>query len=465
MVVRFRALLVFLLALTATAASANSGCWFLRDSARELSFPSDVRSVKVDNYFRIYYSASDPRFQNAHNGIPDILDKRTDVLLRSRYLLQTVLAWKIPATRTDMGKPELSVYFLPLPADFAGTVRTAPDLRIVLNDSLLDSKEFSAWWVHFLTHAVQLQYRSSGDYWFYEATAGWMEGQFDGYSGATGMAQHFRMNRPGIPITDDLPVAALGASRFVATLSRPYRDVVRQIWEQWSYGNDQPLLDVIQKVLSLNHLPGLASYLQNYFLLANASARLGDNSEVVVPPYAAVVFRGFPDQHAGGAVLQFTPRQSSSYLANVLFYNQEKNGTLAMKAGSNESWSVRLPYANMESFVFILVNPSGVELKGRVSKAFDSSIPAVLDYFRTSPQEEGLSIEWRTVREDGVAFWNLYKSQDGKRVKVNEFPIPATIDSNEGIHYLFLDSSASAMYWLEAITPEGFSSSIAAAQP
>ena len=190
-----------------------------------------------------------------------------------------------------------------------------------------------------------------------------------------------------------------------------------------------------------------------------------DFTDVIIPPYAAVVFRGLPDQDVGGALLQFVPGQARSYSANVLFYDREKAGTLAMKAGTTEPWSIRLPYAGMEYYSLVIVNTSSVEIRGRIRRSFDASIPAVLEYFKASPQQEGISVEWKTSKEDGVAFWNLYRSQNGRRVRVNLFPIPATIDSNQGIHYLFLDSSAGALYWLEAITEQGLPSELAAAQP
>lgn len=446
---------------------APSACWFLRDANRQAPVPSALKSVKIDNFFRVFYPGSESRFQDSdRNGIPDILDKNSDVFARSRYLLQTILAWRVPATRIEMGKPELNVYFLPLPSDFAGTVRSDRELRILLNQSVLDSREFPATWIHFLTHAVELQYRTSGDYWFFEATAGWMEGQFDGYSRATVTAHLFRFNRPRIPIKDATPLSALGASRFVDSLSRPHKDVIRQIWDQWSYAGDEDLIKIIQKVLVLNHLPGFSSYLQNYFLQATPTIRLlRDMTDVVIPSYAALVFRGIPEQHQGGAFLQFTPVGSRSYSANVLYYDQEKTGTLAMKMGTTEPWSIRLPYAGMESFSLVIVNTSSVELRGRIRMSFDGTIPAVLEYFKASPQQDGISVEWKTNRENGVAFWNLYRSQNGRRIRVNDFPIPATIDSDQGIHYLFLDSSAGALYWLEAITEQGLPSELAITEP
>jgi hypothetical protein len=442
-------------------------CRFMQDTNREIALPSDLKSVKIDDYFRIHYSASDPLFQDVdRNSVPDTLDKKSDTIARSRYLFQTVLGWKMPASNVETGKAELNVYFLALPQDFGGTVRSDKELRVLLNRSILESREFSALWIHALAHAVELQYRSSGDYWFYEATAGWIEGQFDGYSRATLAAQLLRSNRPGIPITDSAPMAALGASRFVDTLSRPYKDIVRQIWDQWSYAKDESLMDIIQKTLTLNHLPGLASYLQNYFLLSRPVLFLQkDTTDVIIPPYAAVVFRGRGGTATGGVRFLISPDDGASYSANVLYYSTDKTGTLAMKMGTNEPWSVIVPYASLDHYALVVVNTSAVAMKVRISRAFDSSIPAVLEYFKASQQQEGLSVEWKTTREDGVAFWNVYRVQDGKKTRVNDFPIPATIDSDQGIHYLFLDSSAGAMYWLEAITEQGLPSTLATTEP
>lgn len=443
------------------------GCRFMQDGNREIALPSDLKSVKIDDYFKISYSASDPLFQDSdRNGVPDILDRKSDAIARSRYFFQTVLGWRMPASKVETGKSELNIYFLVLPQDFGGTVRSGKELQILLNRSILESKEFSSQWIHALAHAVELQYRSSGDYWFYEATAGWIEGQFNGYSRAALAAQLLRSNRPGIPITDPSPIAALGASRFVDTLSRPYKDIVRQIWDQWSYAKDESLMDIIQKTLTLNHLPGLASYLQNYFLLARPVLFLQrDTTDVMIPSYAAVVFRGRGESAVGGARFLISPDGAVSYSANVLYYSNDKTGTLAMKMGASEPWSVVVPYASLDHYALVIVNTSPVAMKARINRAFDSSIPAVLEYFKASQQQEGISVEWKTTREDGVAFWNVYRVQDGKKTRVNDFPIPATIDSDQGIHYLFLDSSAGAMYWLEAITEQGLPSTLASTEP
>lgn len=466
-------IVIFLLAIFSVSALLFAepqgvlACRFMQDGNREIAFPADLKSVKIDDYFRIYYSPSDSLFQDTdRNGVPDILDKKSDAMARSRYLFQTVLGWKMPASKVETGKSELSVYFLDLPQDFGGTVRSGKELQVLLNRSILESKEFSSLWIHALAHAVELQYRSRGDYWFYEATAGWIEGQFDGYSRAALAAQLLRSNRPGIPITDPSPMAALGASRFVDTLSRPYKDIVRQIWDQWSYAKDESLMDIIQKTLALNHLPGLPSYLQNYFLLARPVLSLQkDTTDATIPPYAAVVFRGRGEATTGGVRFLISPEGGTSYSANVLYYSSDKTGTLAMKMGTNEPWSVVVPYSGLDHYALVIVNTSGVAMKAWISRAFDSSIPAVLEYFKASQQQDGISVEWKTTREDGVAFWNVYRVQDGKKSRVNDFPIPATIDSDQGIHYLFLDSSAGAMYWLEAITEQGLPATLATTEP
>ena len=53
---------------------------------------ADLRSVKLDNYFQIYFSASDPLFRDGDgNGIPDVLDRNADTISRSKQFLQTVI--------------------------------------------------------------------------------------------------------------------------------------------------------------------------------------------------------------------------------------------------------------------------------------------------------------------------------------------------------------------------------------
>lgn len=81
-----------------------------------------------------------------------------------------------------------------------------------------------------------------------------------------------------------------------------------------------------------------------------------------------------------------------------------------------------------------------------------------MEYFKVNPEEKGVSIEWKTTRENGVAFWNLYRVHDGQKQRLNDFPIPASIESSEGVHYIFFDSESSAFYSLEAITSDGFAS-------
>ncbi|HSP06315.1 MAG TPA: hypothetical protein VLR94_04015, partial [Acidobacteriota bacterium] len=95
---------------------------------------------------------------------------------------------------------------------------------------------------------------------------------------------------------------------------------------------------------------------------------------------------------------------------------------------------------------------------------YDAEIPGVLEYFRVNNEDGGVQIEWKTSREDGVAFWNLYRVEGGKKELLNDFPIPAAIQSREGIHYMYVDSSDAAFYSLEAITSEGCTSPLATAE-
>src|SRR5262249_35145674 len=102
--------------------------------------------------------------------------------------------------------------------------------------------------------------------------------------------------------------------------------------------------------------------------------------------------------------------------------------------------------------------------RGVIQKSFDSSIPAVLEYFHVNPGEGGVQIEWKTAKENGVAFWNLYKLRNGNKELLNSFPIPAAMHSEQPVDYLFVDSSDGAFYSLEAITTEGFESPVGQAE-
>ena len=117
-----------------------------------------------------------------------------------------------------------------------------------------------------------------------------------------------------------------------------------------------------------------------------------------------------------------------------------------------------IPFGGLDHFRFVLVNGSSEVLRGELRKDNDASIPGSLEYFKVVPEENGMLIEWKTARENGVAFWNIYRVSNGQKEKLNVFPIPASIQSNEGIHYMFYDSSSSSFYSLEAITSEGFPS-------
>src|SRR3990172_3426486 len=157
------------------------GCWFRAEQEPAAkAFPAGLTTVLVSGYFQIYYSASDPEFRDGDgNGIPDILEKQKTVLDRSRHFLTTELGWKIPATQQEMNRPRLAVYFISAPDTFTGTTRSAPPIHLVFNKKVLFARDFASHWIHQLAHAAELQYRPEGEYWFYEATAGWMEGQFD----------------------------------------------------------------------------------------------------------------------------------------------------------------------------------------------------------------------------------------------------------------------------------------------
>ncbi len=378
--------------------------------------------------------------------------------------MQTELGWRLPATRLEINRPVLFVYFVPARADFLGTTRGEKSPYIVLNTNVLDSVDFASFWIHQLAHASEMQYRSSGNYWFFEATAGWMELQFGKPSRAAQKAIQLRLSRPDISITDATPAYALGASRFLDLLSRPYKDVIRQVWERWSYSDDELLTNILENVLSVNHLPNLESYLHTLVLLSTPSPNpLQDGQEVLIRPFSAVVFEGRAGQNSGGTRLSFLPGQGV-YSASVLFYAAgEKSGTLAIKKGLTESWSIQVPFAGLDHYRILLVNASAKDLRGVLHESYDPSIPAVLQYFHVNPGEGGMQIEWKTSRENGVAFWNLYRVHGGKRERLNLFPIPASVQSDEGLHYLYFDTPGAVFYSLEALTGEGLPAMLAGA--
>jgi hypothetical protein len=451
-----------LVCIAGLAQAVDSGCWFGRAES-PVTTPDDsiFKSVDVDRYFKIYYSADDPFFQDAdRNDLPDILEKQIPTLLRSRHFIQTVLGWPLPATRTETGIQQLDVYFLATGKKFSGSVFQDKKLEIVLNKNLLARADFASFWIHQFAHAAELMYRPSGEYWFYEATAGWMEGQFQNYSFLTNQAQRNRFEHPEISLTDDDPAFALGSSKFIELLGRPVKDVIRQTWEQYSYTRDGKVMEVLQNVLSLNHLPSLDSYLQNYYLMFPASTFADRNDdEFQIQPFAAALVRGKSTVDSGGIKLEFIPSTTGEYSTSTIFFTKgEKSGTLAMKLGLTGNSSIVIPFAGMDQYRYVIVNGSSTELHGDLHEEYDSAIPGSLEYFKVSPEDKGVSIEWKTTRENGVAFWNLYRVQDGQKQRLNDFPIPASIESSEGVHYIFFDSESSAFYSLEAITSDGFAS-------
>lgn len=454
--------LAVLLLLAGQVWAADSGCRFQRGDTP--SVPAHMKSVRMLDYFRIHYSATDPVFaETDRNGIPTALQAKESLMKLALHLLQVELGWKVPAARMELGHPELDVFFVAGPDKFTGTAEAG---RIVLNRSVLSSDEFASLFVHQLAHAAELQYRASGDYWFYEATAGWIEGQLGRYSRAFQEAAAYRLEHPEVSLTDPAPQAALGAARFVEMLGRPYKDVIRQCWDQWGFSKDETLIAVIDRVLALNHLPDFESYLLNYFLLSNGHRKLdGAGQRLALRPYSAAVLRGHAEGSSGGTLLSFLPAGNVRYSVGLLFFAQdERSGTLALKKGLSEPWSIQIPYAGMDHYDLVVVNCGAQPLGGIVLRAYDSGIPAVLEYFRVNPGEGGIEIEWKTVSENGVAFWNLYRVEQGKKVLMNAFPIPATIHSDQGMHYLFVDSSEASFYSLEAITSEGLAGPSASAE-
>ena len=463
----FPALGVLLFASILAAAEAPA-CWFGREAeakSAKFTLPPGMESTMVDSYFRIFYSPGKASFQRLdRDGLPAVLAKRRVVLERSRHFLQTELGWKLPATRLEINRPVLFVYFVPGDRDFLATTQGGKSPYIVFNMNVLDSVDFTSHWIHQLAHASEMQYRSSSDSWLFEATAGWMELQFGKPSQTAQEAIRLRLARPDVSMNDSSPEYALGASRFLDLLSRPYRDVIRQVWERWSFSREETLTDILETVLSLNHLPNLGSYLHNFFLLSTPSPHsVQDGQELSIRPFSASVFEGRGTQNSGGAQLSFLPG-AGTYSASVLFYAAgEKSGTLAMKKDLTGDWSIQVPFAGLDHYKLVLVNASAKEIRGIIRDAFDPSIPAVLEYFRVNPGDGGMQIEWKTSRENGVAFWNLYRMNGGKKERLNQLPIPAAVQSRDGIHYLYFDASAAAFYSLEALTGEGLPGVLAGA--
>jgi hypothetical protein len=453
--------MILVICLSAPAESLDSGCLFGRGASPIAPDSQEFRSFTADSYFKIHYPAENSSFRDDdRNGIPDALQPQLHLFARSRHFFQTVLGWPLPSTRIQTGvPPQLDVYFISTGKKFSGAAYKE-NIHIVLNKSVLSRPDFAAIWVHQLAHAAELAYKSSGEYWFYEATAGWIEGQFQNYSAATLRAQRQRFERPEIPLTDSDPTNALGSSRFLELLARPAKDVIRQTWEQWSYTRDGKVMEVMENVLELNHLPSLASHMQNYYLMfPKSSFKEAEEGEYEVQPYSAALVHGHSDAESGGVILRFVPFTVSSYSTSTMFFPKgEKSGILSIKHALNGPSSTMIPFGGLDHFRFVLVNGSSDVLRGELRKDNDASIPGSLEYFKVVPEENGVLIEWKTARENGVAFWNLYRVRDGQKEKLNSFPIPASIQSNEGIHYIFYDSSSSSFYSLEAITSEGFPS-------
>lgn len=458
---------ISLLFSTVVFADQQSGCWYLRPDAPEVTLPANLKSVVVDQYFRISYPFADPMFADADgNGIPDVVQKQIPVLQKSRHFLETELGWKMPSSRREFGRIELDVYFIQAGRRFGGTVRTDPALAIVMNRRTLSSPDFAALWVHQFAHASQTQYRTSGEYWFFEATAGWLEGQFQGYSAATRKAQQMKLDHPETSLLDVSASSGLGASRLLEVIARQNPDVIRQVWDQWAYSNELRADEVLSSVLALNHMPDLESFLLNYYLLSTAAHNIDtDSIEVNLAPFSAALFNGLPSQNSGGGRLSFVPETEDRYSTSLLFFSQaEKGGTLAMKKGQSGASTMLIPYTGMDHYRFMVVNAGAFWLQGKLKLQYDSAIPGVLEYFRVNNDEGGVQIEWKTAKEDGVAFWNLYRLEGGRKQLLNDFPIPAAVQSDEGVHYMYFDSSDASFYSLEAITSEGLASPLATAE-
>jgi hypothetical protein len=446
----------FLLLILATslcsADSIESGCWFLKEE--KIKVPASLSSIRIANFF-------------IHSAQPQIVMRNKETFERSIHFLQTELGWRIPFTRKDLGRPVLDVYFVSARPEFAGTVRPGPVL--LLNEKILTSRDWEAQWIHFLTHTSQVMYRPAHprtrrDDWFYEATAGWMEGQFGEMSDAARLARSLRLLRPQVSLEDPSPQLSLGASYWIELISRPYRDVVRQIWEQWSYSQDERVMEIVTRVLRLNHLPDRDSYFLNYFLRASSGIRLVSNTtNIVIQPFASAVFQEIGSGQTGGVRLSFQPiANSGSYGASLVYYGfGEKQGVLSIREKQQDVWSVTVPYNGMARYRVVIVNGSSKTLHGTLTQQLDATIPAVLDYFLAVEEEEGVHLEWKTSRESGVAFWNLYRVRNGTKELLNAMPIPAAVDSRTGLHYMFVDYTSGGFYSLEAITGEGFPSTVA----
>ena len=440
-------LLFVLFSFCASADSFETGCWFLRDAA--IKMPVGHSSVQLYD-FKVY--ASDLQR----------VAREREVFSKSIHFLKTELGWKFPYTRKEFNLPVLEVHFISAAPEFTGTVLAGP--VIVLNEAILSSPDFAAYWIHYLAHASGMMYRESSaeqDKWFYEATAGWLEEKFGKASKATKLARNTRRLTPQVPLTSR--EQALGSSLLLDLLAKPYRDVIRQIWEQWSFAKEERLMDAIGRVLRLNHLPPLESYLLNHFLRVPVGSLLVNNTmNVVLEPYSAAVFQeDSSSTPSGGVRLLFQPgTRTATYSAGLIYHRSgESEGILSLKETQRNSWSILVPYS--ARYKLILVNSSNEILRGTMVREFDSSIPAVLDYFRANEDEEGgVQLEWKTARENGVAFWNLYRIQNGTKERLNAMPIPASVDSPEGLNYVFFDHSNGSLYSLEAITGEGFPSSM-----
>ena len=227
-------------------------------------------------------------------------------------------------------------------------------------------------------------------------------------------------------------------------------------------------MEILDRVLQLNHLPGLKSYVLNYFLRAPfGGLLLNHTTDIVIQPYSAAIFSGESRSRRYGWSSSDVPTVktgASPDSASLIYYGDEgKEVIIAIKESLQGPWSVTVPYPGMSGYRMLFVNASGQPVRGTFREDLIPRSLLCWNIFEQQPRKKGACC-WsgRPHRKMESLSGTFTESGNGAKEHLNALPLPASVDSpTKAFILVFIDHTQGTAYSLEALTAEGFPSPVA----
>jgi hypothetical protein len=195
----------------------------------------------------------------------------------------------------------------------------------------------------------------------------------------------------------------------------------------------------------------------------------GPTERRALPPWSGAVYRFEGGGEPGGLRIEFQGEEHGRWAVLALLEGRDRAlRSTWLEADGEGSRRLGVPWRAVSAVTLIVANaapPGQEEATFSYSAWLDPAYPFELTELRAEAGREGVLLAWSTDAETDLAGWNVLRAAAplGVFVRVNRLPIPGGGESEEPLHYLFLDSETERgrkyYYRLEALTAGGLSES------